>query len=146
VGALPGERAAGLRAAGAGGIELSLHERVQRRGVASAAAGSGAGEAALGLPAVADRAGSDGRARESQARLSRVPGGGVDDSAPDAETFAAGGSAATRINRGESGMGAGLRARRGGEREEIPCAQRGRSVYERVFGAGRWTRAWGAVA
>ena len=103
-----------------GVAELSVRYRSCRSDEALRAFdGRGAGKTALGLPAIADCAGSDGRACESQTHLSRVSGSRADDSAESHETAAAGGIAPPRVDGGEPEVGFGFRAGRGGERAEI---------------------------
>jgi hypothetical protein len=62
--AFSGEPAADLRAVERGGIEPAIREPEERRSAASEVGGSGAGEAAVGIPEVAVEAGGEGPARE----------------------------------------------------------------------------------
>jgi hypothetical protein len=82
-----GEPATDLRAAERGGVEPAICEPEERRSAASEVGGSGAGEAALGIPATAVEGGRKGRAREPQAGVSGVPGSRADDSAEEKKTL-----------------------------------------------------------
>ena len=76
------------------------------------------------------------RSGEPQAGASGVSGGGVEDSAEEAQALHAHRAAAASLHGGESGVGAGLRARCGGKRASDPGAERGGCVYAGMSGAG----------
>ena len=63
-------------------------------------------------------------------------GGGIGDPAEEAKALRAGGKAARGANFGQSGVGAGLCARRGRVRPNYPRAERGGCLHARVSGVG----------
>ena len=103
-----GEPAADLRAVERGGVEPAVCEPEERRRVARELAGSGAGEAEVGIPALAVEAGRKRPAREPQESVSRVPGSGAADPEEEEKTVAASGYFETGGDESEPGVGIGF--------------------------------------
>src|SRR4029077_1188895 len=134
--AFSSEPATDLRAVERGGVEPAIRRPEERRSTASEVGGSGAGEAAVGIPAIAVEAGGAGSAREPQARVSGVPGSGTADPAKKKKTHAANGFCEADGDGSEPGVGFGFCARCGGEREEISRVECDRCVHAGMPGAG----------
>src|SRR5208283_3126017 len=103
---------------------------------AEQAGGVSTGEAALWVSATAGAVATKRRTGEPQAVASGVSGGGIGDPAEEAKALRAGGKAAGGANFSQSGVGAGLCARRGRVRPNHPRAERGGCLHTRVSGVG----------
>src|SRR5581483_2571299 len=93
-----------------GSVELPLSDEAKRRTATHAASGVGAGEAALRVSAIACAVATKWRTGEPQEVTSDLSRGGTHDSAEEAQTLRARGTAAASLDRCEPGMGFRFRA------------------------------------